>query len=57
MQFSVRKVDWDALQHFYVELSKRAPYISIEQCRISADRTDPNQLNATMLISSVEIAK
>jgi hypothetical protein len=57
VQFSVRKVDWSALQQFYVALSKRAPYISIEQCSISADRTNPNQLNATMLISSVEIAK
>jgi hypothetical protein len=57
VQFSVRKADWAALQHFYVELSKRTPYISIEQCSISADRTNPAQLNATMLISSVEIAK
>jgi len=57
VQFSVRKVDWSALQQFYVALSKRAPYISIEQCSISADRADPNQLNASMLISSVEIAK
>jgi hypothetical protein len=57
VQFSVRKVDWSSLQQFYVELSKRAPYINIEQCSISADRANPTQLNATMLISSVEIAK
>ncbi|HEV8073966.1 MAG TPA: hypothetical protein VGP21_07525 [Opitutaceae bacterium] len=57
VQFSVRKVDWSTLQQFYVALSKRAPYISIEECSISAERTDPNQLDATMLISSVEIAK
>jgi hypothetical protein len=57
VQFSVRKVDWSTLQKFYVDLSKRAPYISIEQCSISADRATPTQLNATMLISSVEIAK
>jgi hypothetical protein len=57
VQFSVRKVDWSTLQQFYVALSKRAPYINIEQCSISADRVTPTQLNATMLISSVEIAK
>ncbi|HWZ93609.1 MAG TPA: hypothetical protein VNW30_00270 [Opitutaceae bacterium] len=57
VQFSVRKVDWSALQQFYVALSKRSPYISIEQCSISADRVTPTELNATMLISSVEIAK
>jgi hypothetical protein len=57
VQFSVRKVDWSTLQQFYVALSKRAPYISIEQCSISADRANPLELNATMLISSVEIAK
>jgi hypothetical protein len=57
VRFSVRKVDWSTLQQFYVALSKRAPYISIEECSISADRADPNQLNATMSISSVEIAK
>jgi hypothetical protein len=57
VQFSVRKVDWATLQHFYVELSKRSPYISIEQCSISADRANPAELSATMLISSVEIAR
>jgi hypothetical protein len=57
VQFSVRKVDWSTLQQFYVALSKRAPYISIEECSISAERADPSQLDATMLISSVEIAK
>ena len=57
VQFSVRKVEWSALQQFYVALSKRVPYINIEQCSISADRANPTQLNATMLISSVEIAK
>lgn len=57
VQFSVRKVEWSALQHFYVELGKRAPYISIEQCSLIADRANPAQLNATMQISSVEIVR
>jgi hypothetical protein len=57
VQFSVRKVDWSTLQQFYVALSKRAPYITIEECSIAADRANPTELNATMLISSVEIAK
>jgi hypothetical protein len=57
VQFSVRKASWEALQHFYAELSRHSPYISIEQCSISADRANPAQLNATMQISSVEIAR
>lgn len=61
VQFTVRKVDWKTLEDFYVQLSKRSPYITIEQCSISADRinptNDPNNLNATMLVSSVEIAQ
>jgi len=57
VQFSVRKVDFAALQNFYIELSKRAPYMTIEQCSISANRANPAQLDATMEISSVEITK
>ncbi|HZP59739.1 MAG TPA: hypothetical protein VFB27_05395 [Opitutaceae bacterium] len=57
VQFSVRRVDFVSLERFYLELSKRAPYISIEQCSISADRATPAQLTATMQISSVEIVK
>jgi hypothetical protein len=57
VQFSVRKADWATLQSFYVAVSKRAPYISIEQCSISADRGNPALLDATMLISSVEIIR
>lgn len=57
VQFAVRKASWEALLRFYVELSKRSPYISIDQCSVSADRANPAQLNATMQISSVEIAR
>ncbi len=57
VEFSVRKVEWATLQSFYVELSKRAPYISIERCSVLADHANATQLNATMLISSVEMAK
>ncbi len=57
VQFSVRKVEWSALQHFYLELGKHAPYISIEQCSLIADLSNPAQLNATMQISSVEIVR
>lgn len=57
VQFSVRRVDFVSLERFYLELSKRAPYISIEQCSISADRANPSLLTATMQISSVEIVK
>ncbi|MDE3083631.1 MAG: hypothetical protein KGJ37_00235 [Verrucomicrobiota bacterium] len=57
VQFSVRKVSWEALLRFYVELSKHSPYISIEQCSVVADRANPAQLDATMQIFSVEIAR
>ncbi|HTQ32511.1 MAG TPA: hypothetical protein VMI53_14975 [Opitutaceae bacterium] len=57
VQFSARRVDFVALERFYLELSKRAPYISIEQCSISADRATPAQLTATLQISSVEIVR
>jgi hypothetical protein len=57
VQFTVRKVDFGTLQQFYLALSKRAPYISIEECSISAERANPAELDASMLISSVEIAK
>jgi hypothetical protein len=57
VQFTVRKVDWGALQHFYVDLSKRAPYINIEECTVAADKANRAELSATMLISSVEIVR
>lgn len=57
MQFTIRNVDYGSLVRFYQELSKRAPYIGIEQFRIVANRSNPAQLNASLRVSSVEIAR
>jgi hypothetical protein len=54
MQLQIRTVNWETLTHFYFELSKEAPYIGIEQFRLSA--TNANH-NVAMRVSSVEIAK
>lgn len=56
LQFNVTKADWSALKNFYLALQKHAPYIGIEQFAVQADRANPALLNATMKVSSVEIA-
>lgn len=55
VQFNLLKMDWGALKRFYVELTKRSPYIGIEQCSLQAERTNPTLLNASLRVSSVEI--
>jgi hypothetical protein len=57
LQFTLRRVSWENLLQFYGRLSERAPYISIEQFSLAADRTNPALLNATLRVSSVEIAR
>jgi hypothetical protein len=57
LEFNVNKVDWNTLKEFYLALSKRSPYIGIEQYSMQADKTNPTLLNATFQISSVEISR
>jgi hypothetical protein len=57
LQFSVTRADWGALKQFYLALSKRSPYIGIEQCTLQVDRSNQTLLNANFQISSVEIAR
>jgi hypothetical protein len=57
LEFSVSKVDWSTLKQFYLALSKRSPYIGIEQCSMQADKANPTLLNASFQISSVEISR
>ena len=57
LEFSVTKVDWGTLKQFYLELSKRSPYIGIEQYSMQADKANPTLLNASFQISSVEISQ
>ena len=56
LQLSVTKVDWATLKQFYLALSKRSPYIGIEQFLMQVDRSNPSLLTATFQISSVEIS-
>ena len=55
VQFNLLKMDWDALKRFYLELTKRSPYIGIEQFSLQSERTNPTLLNASLRVSSVEI--
>ncbi len=57
LQFNVTKVDWGSLKQFYLNLSKRSPYIGIEQYSMQVDRANPTLLNASFQISSVEISR
>jgi hypothetical protein len=57
LEFSVTKVEWATLKQFYLALSRRSPYIGIEQYRMQADKTNPTLLNASFQISSVEISR
>jgi hypothetical protein len=57
LEFNVSKVDWATLKQFYLALSKRSPYIGIEQYSMQADKANPALLNASFQISSVEISR
>jgi len=54
MQLQIRNADYATLVKFYLELSKEAPYIGIEQFRLSANNF---KHSVAMRVSSVEIAK
>jgi hypothetical protein len=62
LQFTVNKVDYPSLVAFYLALQQKAPYIGVEQFIVQADKAMAEKgvsdsLNATMKISSVEIAR
>lgn len=57
IEFNLRGVAWADLLTFYAALSERAPYIGIEEFALAADRNNPANLNATLRVSSVEIAR
>ncbi len=54
VQFTIARGEWDALRRFYSALARRSPYIGIEQLSMTADRVNPNQINASFRVSSVE---
>lgn len=57
VQFTISKADIAALLRFYGEVSKRSPYLNIEQLALNVDRTNPSLLNASMKISSIEFTR
>ena len=57
LRFNVTRADWESVKAFYLALQKRSPYIGIEQFTLQADRANAALLNASLRISSVEIAK
>ena len=56
VQLTLTRVAWTDLLAFYEALSARAPYISIERFALESVRNNPAELNARLLVSSVEIA-
>jgi hypothetical protein len=38
VRYRITRTDWETIKRFYLELSKRAPYITIEQFTLSAER-------------------
>ncbi|HEY9154367.1 MAG TPA: hypothetical protein VIM69_04510, partial [Opitutaceae bacterium] len=55
VRFVIRNAEWQTLERFYKELSKRSPYIGIEEFSIFSNKANPAQLNAALRVSSVEI--
>lgn len=56
-QITMRNTDYASLVKFYDELKKRTPYIGLEQLTIQSSAANPNQLTASIKVSSVEIAR
>lgn len=57
VQITLPRVGFEDLRNFYLELSRRSPYVGIEQFSLAADRTNPSLLNASIRVSSVEIVR
>ena len=56
VQVNFRRADLAALLRFYRDLSRRSPYIGLEQFSLAADRGSPGLLNASLRISSAELS-
>ena len=57
VQVNFRRADMGPLLKFYTDLAQRAPYIGLEQFSVAADRANPGQLNVSLRIVSVELAR
>ncbi len=54
LKLEIRNADYPSLVNFYKAIVARSPYIGIKSFQLAA-RANPNQLNVSMNITSVEI--
>jgi hypothetical protein len=54
---SFRRANLAALLSFYDELAKQSPYLNLESITLQTERTSPGVINASMQISSMQVAK
>jgi len=54
-QVSFRRADMAALVKFYEEVSKRSPYVGLEQVSLAIDRGAPGTVNATFRVVATEL--
>lgn len=57
VQVNFRRVDLPSILRFYGAMSKRAPYIALDQFSVATERTNPGQLNVSLRVVSVELAR
>jgi hypothetical protein len=57
VQVSFRRADLGALVKFYEEVSRRSPYIALEQLSLATDRGAPGSLNATFRVFATELQR
>lgn len=57
VQIQLQRAPWDSLKGFYLALTRRSPYLGIEQFSARADRADGNLMDTSIRISSVEIVR
>ena len=55
VRLRITRATWESLKTFYLELSKRAPYLTIDQFGIVAERNNPGQLTANLRVVAVEV--
>lgn len=55
VQVTLPRTEWNALKPFYLELMRRSPYMGLEQMSIAADHANPQLLNVSLRVVSVEI--
>ena len=55
LQVNIRRAPLNDILKFYGQLSERAPYLGIDSCVISTDRSSRGMLNVNFRIYSIEV--